>query len=118
MEKTNNYFISLLLRTGLAIGFFYAAVSSILNPTNWIGYIPSFLTTNMNPGIFLLIFSIYELVLGLLLILDYKTFHLAILSSLTLLLIIIFNINSLDIVFRDIPILIMAIALIFLSRGN
>lgn len=115
MKDKKIYFVSILLRLSLSISFFYAAVSSFLNPTNWAGYIPIFLSTNLDAGIFLIIFSIYELILGLFLIFDCKTFYLSILSSITIFLIILFNINSLDIVFRDLPILIISITLTFLS---
>jgi len=42
-ENYNKVLISFLLRSGLAIVFIYAALSSILQPLNWTGYIPNFI---------------------------------------------------------------------------
>lgn len=114
-ENKKFFLISILLRTGLAISFFYAAISSLLNPAIWSGFVPDFLKFIISPKIFLSIHSAYELILGFLLMSDYKTFYLSILSAVTLFIIIIFNLNFLDIVFRDIGLLLMAIALMVLS---
>ncbi len=110
--------ISFLLRSGLAIAFFYAGISSFLNPTNWIGFVPNFIGAIISKEIFLIIFSVYELLLGIGLLFDYKTFALSILSSVTLFLILFGNIMNLEILFRDIAILFMALALVALSKNN
>ena len=120
-EQNKNILISFLLRSGLAIAFFYAGISSFLNPTNWIGFVPNFLGVIISKEIFLMVFSIFEILLGIGLLFDYKTFTLSILSSITLFLILFGNIMNLDILFRDIAILFMALALIALSykkKGN
>ena len=115
-KMENNKLISLLLRAGIAFSFFYAAIFSFVNPTNWIGFFPSFLT-NLIPGVILLpIFSVYEILLGLWLISNKKIFYASVLSSMTLFSVVIFNLGVLDIVFRDISILFASIALSFLSR--
>ncbi len=110
--------ISFLLRSGLAIAFFYAGISSFLNPTNWIGFVPNFIGAIIPKEVFLIIFSVYELLLGIGLLFDYKTFALSILSSVTLFLILFGNIMNLEILFRDIAILFMALALVALSKNN
>lgn len=110
--------ISFLLRSGLAIAFFYAGISSFLNPTNWIGFVPNFIGAIIPKEIFLIIFSVYELLLGIGLLFDYKTFALSILSSVTLFLILFGNIMNLEILFRDIAILFMALALVALSKNK
>ena len=122
MKKQNvnkkELLISLLLRSGLAIVFIYAAVSSFLQPLNWIGYIPNFVELIISKELFLIIFSVYEIVLGMVLLANYKTFLVSIFSSVTLLLITFGNIFVLDIVFRDIAILFMSLALNVLSYKN
>jgi len=114
-EQNKDILISFLLRSGLAIAFFYAGISSFLAPTNWIGFVPNFIGAIISKEIFLMIFSGYEILLGIGLLFDYKTFTLSILSSATLFLILFVNIMNLDILFRDVAILFMALALISLS---
>lgn len=113
-----NILISFLLRSGLAIVFFYAGISSLLNPTNWIGFVPNFIELIIPKAIFLVVFSIYEILLSIGLLSDYKTFALSILSSATLFLILFGNIMALEILFRDIAILFMALALTALSKNK
>ncbi len=110
--------ISFLLRAGLAIAFFYAGISSFLNSANWIGFIPNFISLIISKEIFLIIFSAYQILLGAGLLFDYKTFTLSILSSITLFLILFVNIMNLEILFRDIAILFMALALVALSKNK
>ena len=114
-EQNKDILISFLLRAGLAIAFFYAGISSFLNSTNWIGFVPNFIGLIISKEIFLMIFSGYQIFLGIGLLFDYKTFALSILSSITLFLILFGNIMNLEILFRDIAILFMALALIALS---
>ena len=106
--------ISLLLRLGLAFSFFYAAIASFVNPASWIGFFPSFLRS----GSILFLFSIFEIIIGLWLVLGKKVFYAAVLSALSILGIIVFNFGAMDIVFRDVSILLMAIALAVLSYGD
>ena len=114
-EQNKDILISFLLRAGLAIAFFYAGISSFLNSTNWIGFVPNFIGAIISKEIFLIGFSAYQILLGIGLLSDYKTFALSILSSITFFLILFGNIMNLEILFRDIAILFMALALIALS---
>jgi uncharacterized membrane protein YphA (DoxX/SURF4 family) len=109
------FYISLFLRIGLAIGFVYAAISSLLNPTNWIGFVPDFVEILISKELFLTLYSVFEIVLGLFLILNYKTFYVSIVSTATLFFITIGNLSAFDIVFRDVAILFMSVALNVLS---
>ena len=106
--------VSILLRLGLAFSFIYAAISSFINPSSWIGFFPSFLQND----ILLMIFSIYEILLGIWVFSGKKLFYSSVLSSLTLFGIIVFNFGAFDIVFRDVAILAMAIALALLSKSD
>ena len=116
-SQKKNILISFLLRVGLAIAFFYAGISSFLNPTSWIGFVPNFIELIISKEIFLMLFSTYQVLLGVGLLSDYKTFTLSILSSATLFLILFGNIMNLEILFRDIAILFMALALIALEKS-
>jgi len=104
--------VSLILRVGLAFVFIYVGIASFINPQNWIGFLPDIGTRET----LLVVFSIYELILGIWLLSNRKIFYASILSVVTLSAIIIFNLGAFDIVFRDIAILAMAIALAFISK--
>ena len=105
---------SLLLRLGIAFSFAYASIAAFINPTSWIGFLPTFLQNNT----FLNIFSTGEIVLAIWLISGWKTFYPALLSALAMLGIIIFNLGALDIVFRDVTILLAALALAALTYNK
>ncbi len=112
----NALLISFFLRVGLAIVFLYAAVAAFLDPNSWIGFLPSPLRAMLPAQALLTAFSIYEIILALWLLSGKKTYYAAILSGLTMLAIIVFNMGALDIIFRDVAILFMALALATLSR--
>ena len=109
--KDYNDLVSFFLRSGIAIAFLYAAMSSFLEPTSWIGFFPIWLTNIISGKILLILFSIYEIILALWLISNKRIYYAAILSAVTFILIILSNITALDIVFRDIPILFASMAL-------
>lgn len=105
-----------ILRWGLAFIFFYAAISSLLNPENWVGYFPDFLI-NLLPDKFVFIaFSFYEIVLAAMLFFGKKIAWASLFAAITLVGITIFNLNTLDVVFRDIGLIFMALALHELIR--
>lgn len=108
--------VSFFLRSGLAIVFLYAGIASLLAPENWIGFVPGFIINIFPAPVFLVLFSIYEISLGLWLLSNKKIFQASILSALTMVIIVVANLFLFDIVFRDIAILFMAIALIILSH--
>lgn len=115
IEQDREILTSFFLRTGLAVVFFYAAISSLMQPSSWVGFIPAWIREIFSGDILLKLFSTYELILGLWLISNKKTFYAAAFTSLTMLAILIANITQLDIIFRDACIFLSAIALMFLS---
>lgn len=100
-----------LLRAAIASVFMYAAISSFLTPDNWIGYFPLFLRHIVPQNILLGGFSIYEFALSIWLLSGKFTFYAAILSAVTLSGIIVFNLNQLDVVFRDFAIILSSLSL-------
>ncbi len=103
------------LRVGLALVFLYAAIASFLNPGAWEAYIPSFVGVIVPISLFLMLFSLYEIVLALWLLSGKYTFYAAVLAAVTLLGIIFPNITDLDVIFRDVAIFFGAVALALLS---
>lgn len=109
-----------VLRTGIAVVFLYAAIASILEPSSWIGFIPLWLRNLTSPiistEVLLITFSVFQIVLAFWLLSGKRIKVAAIISVVTLTGIVVVNIGILDIVFRDIAIILSAIALALLSK--
>ena len=117
-EKRKIMLGSFFIRTGLATVFLYAAVSSFLQPDAWVGFFPFWLQ-NIIPGkILLSLFAIFQIGLALWLLTGKRMFEAGIVSAITLLAILIFNLGALDIVFRDVAILLSALALVALEHAR
>ena len=104
-------FTSLLLRIGLAFAFFYAAVASFVSPQDWVGYFPLFMRDIIPGTILLPIFSGIELFLAIWLILGWYVRFSALIAALMLIGIVVVNLSLLSVVFRDVSLAIMALAL-------
>jgi len=115
---TNKHLTPLLLRIGLATMFFYAAISSTLDPREWVGYLPSFMTNIVDAHVLLKVFSIYELALGVLLLSGLLVRYVSLLAAATLLGIAAFNLSLFAISFRDIGLAFAALALAFSSTSD
>jgi uncharacterized membrane protein YphA (DoxX/SURF4 family) len=101
----------LFLRLGLAIVFLYAAISSTLNPNEWIGYLPPLLTDRSDGAVLLKFFSVYELILAAWLLSGVCVRYAALLCAATLAGIVVSNISLFAISFRDIGLAFAALAL-------
>ncbi len=102
---------SFFIRTGLAFVFIYAAVSAFTDPQSWIGFVPSFIQNTITRGYFLFVHDAINFGLGLWLLSGKKQYWAAIASCLVLTGIILGNLGSFLITFRDIGLLMAAIAL-------
>ena len=111
-EKTN-----WLLRIAVAFAFLYPPISALVNPFAWIGYFPLFITNIFPNAIILLhIFGVVEVVIGLWILSGKHIFIPSALAVFILFGIIVFNFSQMDILFRDVSILLMAVALMISSR--
>ena len=102
---------SLLLRIALAFVFVYAAVSSFVSPNDWIGYMPKFMRGIVPDGLLLGGFSVFEIALSLWLLSGLYAKYAALLAAAMLAGIVALNPVLLPITFRDIGLLIAALAL-------
>lgn len=103
---------ALLLRVGLGFVLLYAALSSFLEPLNWIGFFPGFLFRLGIPEELVLGgFSLYEAILGLWLLWGKKVVYPALLSAMAFGGITFFNLGAMDILFRDLGLFFAALAL-------
>lgn len=103
----------LLLRTGLAFVFFYAAVASIAQPFVWSGFLPGFLSRAVDPVVAVRVIALCEILLALWLISGRMRKHAALVAALMLAGITLANINQFIVTFRDIGLLCAALALFF-----
>lgn len=101
-----------LLALGLAFVFAYAGVESLRNPNGWIGYIPNALTHFATATTVLKATAIVELVLAVWLATTRWLKYAAVAAALMLIGIIVGNLHAWDITFRDVGLLLAALALI------
>ena len=104
------------LRWGLAFVFFYAAIAGLVNPDNWIGYMPGFLVSIFPARLLLTAFSFYEIVLAALLFIGWKIRYASLLATITLAAITILNLGVFEVIFRDVGLAFSALALWELVR--
>lgn len=108
--------ISLLLRIGVAFAFIYPAVAGFFDPYSWVGFFPPFLLDIIPGTILLPAFGIFEILLALLILFMKQPFYPAIIAAIILLAIVVFDFKTIDIIFRDVSILLMALALALLHK--
>lgn len=114
--KEKNQLASFFLRSGLGIVFLYAAIASFLTPTSWAGFFPAWMAALLPVNILLILFSLFEILLALWLFSAYKAPYAGIVAAVILFLITVFNVQELDIVFRDVALLFAALALVLLHK--
>ncbi len=107
----------LLLRLGVAFAFLFPAVNAVIDPYSWIGYFPSFVRTfPIEEMVMLHVFGFIETVIGLWLIWGKRLFVPAVAATVILLAIVAFNLGDFQVLFRDLSIAAMALALAILNR--
>lgn len=105
---------SLIARLGLAAVFFYAGVSAVLQPADWIGFIPNSLASLVpfSRELTLQLHSYFEIVLGIIILIGWQRKLLGIIAALDLTAILVLNgINA--VTFRDLGLIALALTLIF-----
>src|SRR3989344_8859922 len=106
-----------LLRLAVAFAFIYPAVSAYLDPLSWVGFFPPFMRNLVGSETLLLnLFGLSETVIALWILTAQRVFIPALIASAYLLPIVLFNLASLDIAFRDVSILLAALALTLMHR--
>ena len=109
----------LILRLGLAFTLLYPALSALRDPFSWVGYFPEFISIiPVDRIVPLYIFGVIQIILAVWILSGRKVFIPAIVTALMLFGIVLFNINQLDILFRDIVIAAAAIALALMTKGG
>jgi ABC-type phosphate transport system auxiliary subunit len=106
----------LALRAGAAFAFIYPALNALSDPNSWIGYfLPFILTTAASLGLSdlgaLHTFGVIEIIIGLWILSGWRIFWPAAIATTMLIGIVIFNLPQMQIVFRDLSIAAMTLAL-------
>jgi len=107
---------ALILSLGLAFVFLYAGIASLLNPLLWVSYLPQFIGNFIALDVALKFIAVYEIILGLLLASGRFRKVAAALSALTLTGIVVSSLNQFVITFRDVGLLMAAVALYFMPE--
>ena len=115
--KNKDYSI-FIIRVGLALVLLWFGIDEIINPENWFGYVPAWIISiiPISLKLFIIFNGIFEIFIGALLLIGFKTRIIALISALHLLSITL-SIGYNDIAIRDFGLMLMAISLIFSGAG-
>lgn len=102
-----------MLRLGLAFVFLYAAIASLLEPRDWVGFLPTMLTDIVDADLLLKFLSVYEIALAAWLLSGVCVRLAGLVSALTLLGIVFTNPSVFIVSFRDIGLAFAGLALAF-----
>ncbi len=118
MRLTSLPLPEILLRIGLAVSFLYPPVAALQDPYSWIGYFPAFMTALAAGHEMLLLhaFGAVEIVIALAVLFRKNVFIPCLAAAVILLAIIVLNVAQFPILFRDVSILFMALALAVMHR--
>jgi len=109
---TRSRSVFLALRIGLAFAFLYPAINAIFDPFAWIGYFPSFLHGIVPDPILLHAFGAVEVVIALWILSGWRIFYPSVAAFVLLVAIVVMNLAQFQVVFRDLSIASLALALI------
>ncbi len=113
MSKTSQ----LLLRLALAFAFLYPAYGFWKTPSDWIGYIPVFVkNVGLSQDTLIMALAVVHLIIALWILSGWRIFIPSLAAALFLISIVYFNLNQLNVLFRDISLALAALALAFHSR--
>lgn len=101
----------LVLRAGLAFAFLYPPLNALVDPNAWIGYFPPFARGIVPDPVLLHGFGLIEILIALWLLSGWKIFWPAALATLMLCGIVFFDASEFQIVFRDLSIAAIGVAI-------
>lgn len=113
---TSEKITNLLLRIGVAFAFLYPPIDALSNPDSWIGYFPKFMHGLAPDAVLLHGFGIVEVVIALWILSGRKIFWPSLVAAIMIVSIVLFNLNNLEVLFRDLSIAMMALALAVNAR--
>jgi uncharacterized membrane protein YphA (DoxX/SURF4 family) len=102
---------NLVLRAGLAFAFLYPPLNAIADPVSWISYFPHFMRGFVPDMVLLHAFGVIEVVIALWILSGWRIFWPSCVALLMLLAIVFFDSFDFQILFRDVSIASIALAL-------
>lgn len=113
----NNLIGKIILRLGLGIVFLYFGINQLLNPSEWIIFLPDFLSNFKFATYFIYLNGVFDILLGLFFLFGFLLKIVSVLAFFHLLGIIFFSlgINS-SIGIRDLGLAFSALSLFFLDK--
>jgi uncharacterized membrane protein YphA (DoxX/SURF4 family) len=105
------WWFEMILRAGLAFAFLYPPFAALRDPSGWLGYFPSFIKGIVPDLVLLHSFGAVEVIIALWILSGWKIFLPSLVAALMLLSIITLDWNEFEILFRDVSIMSIAIAL-------
>ena len=109
---TRERVIEILLRIGVAIAFIYPAVEAFFYPNSWVGFFPPWIRDlPVSTEILLHLFGASEIVIAGWILVGKRIFIPSVLAAIYLIFIVALNWKFMDLLFRDIAILVIPIVL-------
>ena len=96
---------------GLAFAFLYPPIDAVLDPYSWIGYFPHFLRGIVPDMVLLHSFGALEVIVALWILSGWKIAWPSLIAAVMLLAIVVFDVADFAVIFRDLSIMTIAIAL-------
>ena len=115
MSRTSSF----LLRVALAFAFLYPAYGFWNSPNDWIGYIPAFArNVGLPQDMLLMVIAVVHIVIALWILSGWRVFVPSLLAAIFLGSIVYLNWNQLDVLFRDISLALVALALAWSAKSR
>ncbi len=108
----------LLLRIGAALSFLYPPIDAFLNPFSWVGYIPQFMRGIVPDMVLLHGFGVLEIVIAVWILSGRRIFWPSVAATAILFFIVATNLNDFEVLFRDVSIAAMTLALAISHRRH
>ena len=106
-----------VLRAGLAFSFLFPAINAFFDPYSWIGYFPAFMRGFVPDLVLLHSFGAIEIIIALWILSGWKIFWPSLAALLVLLTIVFFDFGDFQVIFRDVSIASIALALVIRNRS-
>lgn len=103
--------MDIVLRLGLAFAFLYPPIDALFDPESWIGYLPQFVRGYAPDLVVLHAFGFLEVAIGIWTLFGKKIFLPSLAALGILIVIVLLNLQDFQIIFRDLSIAAIALAL-------
>ncbi len=113
VSLASSSFSNIFLRVGAALAFLYPPFNALYDPNSWVGYFPPFVPHELWV---LHAFGVVEVVIGLWILSGYKIFWPSLAATAILLCIVAFNLPQFQVLFRDLSVAALTLALALINR--